>query len=47
MCFCGLEDKVMEEYKGKIIEFINSIENLNYLEFIYNMLIAFKKKWGI
>lgn len=35
------------EYKKKIIEMVKHIENLDYLEFIYNMMIAFKKKWGI
>lgn len=35
------------EYKNKIIEMVKHIENLDYLEFIYNMMISFKKKWGI
>lgn len=37
----------MTDYKQKIVEIINETENLNYLEFIYNMMIAFKEKWGI
>lgn len=34
-------------YREKIIKMINNIENLDYLEFIYNMMISFKEKWGI
>lgn len=34
-------------YKKKIIDMIGQTENSDYLEFIYNMMIAFKKKWGI
>ena len=36
-----------EEYKEKIIEMVNMIENERYLKFIYDLLISFKKKWGI
>lgn len=35
------------ECKNEIIKMIEHIENLDYLEFIYNMMISFKKKWGI
>lgn len=35
------------EAKKNIIKMVNQIENLDYLNFILNMLIAFKKKWGI
>jgi len=35
------------DYKEKIIDIINQTEYLDYLEFIYNMLMAFKKKWGV
>ena len=35
------------ECKKKIIEMIENTENLDYLEFIYNMMRSFKKKWGI
>lgn len=47
-----LEDKMQkltdkEFYKEKIINMVGQIENLDYLEFIYNMMIAFKEKWGI
>lgn len=34
-------------YRKKIIEMVGKIENLDYLEFIYNMMTAFKEKWGI
>lgn len=34
-------------YREKIVEMVGQIENLNYLEFIYNMMISFKEKWGI
>lgn len=38
---------IMTVYREKIIEMIKSIECLDYLEFIYNMMMAFKEKWGI
>ena len=40
-------DNEKEEYKEKIIEMVNMIENERYLKFIYDLLISFKKKWGI
>ena len=40
-------DDEKEEYKVKIIEIVNRIENARYLKFIYDLLISFKKKWGI
>ena len=40
-------DDEKEEYKEKIIEMVNKIENEIYLKFIYDLLISFKKKWGI
>ena len=36
-----------EDYKKKIIDMVNKIENVRYLKFIYGLLISFKKKWGI
>ena len=36
-----------KEYKEKIIEMVKEIENVRYLKFIYDLLISFKKKWGI
>ena len=36
-----------EKIKKKIIDMICESENSNYLEFIYNMMMAFKEKWGI
>ena len=40
-------DDEKEEYREKIIEMINKIENGKYIKFIYDLLISFKKKWGI
>lgn len=40
-----MEEK--EEYKRKIIELVEKIENQEFLEFLYQMLQSFKKKWGI
>ena len=40
-------DNEKEEYKEKIIEMVNKIENVMYLKFIYDLFISFKKKWGI
>lgn len=36
-----------ECYRKQIIEIIEEIDNLNLLEFIYNLLVSFEKKWGI
>ena len=40
-------DDEKEEYKEKIIEMVKKIENEIYIKFIYDLLISFKKKWGI
>ena len=40
-------DGEKQEYREKIIEMVNRIENERYLKFIYDLLISFKKKWGI
>ena len=40
-------DDEKEEYREKIIEMVKKIENEIYLKFIYDLLISFKKKWGI
>ena len=40
-------DNEKEEYREKIIEMVSKIENAIYLKFIYDLLISFKKKWGI
>ena len=40
-------DNEKEEYREKIIEMVKKIENEIYLKFIYDLLISFKKKWGI
>ncbi len=34
-------------YKDKIIELVEKIENPEFLEFLYQMLLSFKEKWGI
>lgn len=34
-------------YRENIIYMIEKIDNIDYLEFIYNMMMAFKEKWGI
>ena len=36
-----------KEYRKKIVEMVEKIENVRYLKFIYDLLISFKKKWGI
>lgn len=36
-----------EWYKEQIIEMVNKIDNSKYLKFIYDLLMSFKKKWGI
>ena len=40
-------DDEKEEYREKIIEMVKEIENEIYIKFIYDLLISFKKKWGI
>lgn len=37
----------MKVYREKIIQRINGIDNMDFLEFISNMLDAFTEKWGI
>lgn len=39
--------KEKEFYREQIIEIIKKIDNSRYLEFIYDLLISFKKKWRI
>lgn len=39
--------ETMATYREKIIRRINDIDDVNFLEFINNMLDAFKRKWGI
>lgn len=36
-----------EWYRENIVEIINETEDLKYLEFIYKLLLSFKKKWGV
>lgn len=36
-----------EYRKQKITELVEKIENPEFLEFLYQMLLSFKEKWGI
>lgn len=36
-----------EEYKQKIVELIESCNNNNFLKFVYELILSFKKKWGV
>ena len=40
-------DNEKEEYREKIIEMVEKIENVRYLKFISDLLMSFNKKWGI
>lgn len=35
------------DYKQKIIELVEKINNQEFLKFLYEMLLSFQKKWGI
>ena len=37
----------MENYREKIIEMVQKIEDINVLIFIYNLICSVKKKWGV
>lgn len=43
----GNMENIIVEYREKIVDMVHQIDNLDYLKFIYNMMVAFKKKWGI
>ncbi len=43
----GTEDAMIAVYREKIVQRINSIDCLDFIEFINNMLDAFNEKWGI
>ena len=34
-------------YKKEIIEMIQKIDSEKFLKFLYNMIVSFKKQWGI
>ncbi len=34
-------------YREEIIEMVKDIENKEFIEFFYQMLLSFKEKWGI
>ena len=36
-----------KDYRNKIIEIVNGIEDKNFLKFLHGMLVSFQKKWGI
>ena len=36
-----------EDYRNKIIEIVNGIEDKNFLKFLHGMLVSFQKKWDI
>lgn len=40
-------EEAMAACREKIIQRINGIDNMDFLEFINNMLDAFMRKWGI
>lgn len=40
-------EETISVHRKKIICRINDIDNMDFLEFINNMLDAFKEKWGI
>lgn len=44
-CTKNLREK--NYYKDRIIELVEKIENPEFLEFLYQMLLSFKEKWGI
>ncbi len=39
--------KEKDYYKEKIIGMVEKINNQEFLKFLYEMLLSFKKKWGI
>lgn len=48
MSNAGLKtEEAMTARREKIIRRVNDIDNMDFLEFINNMLDAFKGKWGI
>lgn len=44
-CFCGWEEMTME-YKEKIIEMVNSVNNEGLLEYLHTFIKLFLEKWG-
>lgn len=42
-----MNEKITKEYKEKIVDIVNSVENEKVLVFLYDLLESFKKKWGI
>lgn len=41
------EEVARMEYKEKIIELVEKINNEKFIKFLYEMLLSFQKKWGI
>lgn len=36
-----------EFYKERIVEMLKEVENIKYLEFLYEMILSFKNKWSV
>ena len=36
-----------DEYKEKIIELVENINNAEFVEFLYKLINSLKKKWGV
>ena len=39
--------KEKEVYRERIIQMVKEIKSEKYLMFIYDMMMSFKKKWGV
>lgn len=42
-----ISEDSQQDYKDQIIEIVLNIKSLEFLEFLYQLLHSFKKKWGI
>lgn len=34
------------DYKKEIENFLNEIQSENFLKFLYNIIVSFKRQWG-
>jgi len=41
-----MKGRSVMDYKKAIIDMVENIESNNFLEFLYNLIISFKKEWG-
>lgn len=41
------EREMQEFHKKSIIEIVDNIDSAECLEFLHNLMLSFKKKWGI